>query len=98
MSSEIETRVTALVAATLSVDQAMVPLDAAFAGDLAADSLDFVTLILAIEDEFQVDIPDEDAAVILTVAQMIEYVTLELALKEPSVRRRSNVGGTAGLR
>jgi len=98
MSSEIEERVMALVASTLSVDQAMVARDAAFAADLAADSLAFVTLILAVEDEFQVDIPDEDAAGILTVEQMIEYVALELALKEPSPMRRSNVGGTAGLR
>jgi acyl carrier protein len=98
MSSEIEERVMALVASTLSVDQAMVARDAAFAGDLAADSLGFVTLILAVEDEFQVDIPDEDAAGILTVEQMIEYVSVELALKEPSPKRVSNVGGTAGLR
>ena len=88
----------ALVASTLSVDQARVARDAAFAEDLAADSLDFVTLILAVEDEFQVDIPDEDAAGILTVEQMIEYVSFALAEKEPTVTNRLSSDRFVGLR
>jgi acyl carrier protein len=82
MNSRIESRVTALIASTLHIDQAMVTGDATLAGDLTADSLDLVSLILAVEDEFQVDIHDEDAAEILTVEQMIEHVGFTLAVKE----------------
>jgi acyl carrier protein len=98
MSSEIETRITALIAATLRVDQASIRRDSSFARDLAASSLDSVTLILAVEDEFGVDIHDEDAAEILTVEQMIEYVTLALAVQEPTVARRSNADRVVGVR
>lgn len=85
MSTEIETRLTALVATSLHVDPAMVRRESSFARDLAADSLDSVTLLLAVEDEFGIDIHDEDAAEILTMAQMIDYVTLALAVRERSV-------------
>ena len=85
MSSEIETRIMALVATTLHVDQAMVRPDSSFARDLAADSLDSVTLLLAVEDAFGIDIHDEDAAEILTVEQLIDYVTLTLAVREPTL-------------
>jgi acyl carrier protein len=66
--------------------------------DLGADSLDFVALVLALEDEFQVDIHDEDAAELLTVEQVIEYVTLAIAIKEVTVRGRSERGRTIGVR
>src|SRR4029453_14392418 len=82
MNSRIASKVAALIASTLHVDPAMVCDHATLAGDLAADSLDLVSLILAIEDEFHVDIHDEDAAEILTVEQMIDYVTLALAANE----------------
>jgi acyl carrier protein len=98
MSRGIESRITALVAATLRVEQTMVHPDAMFVRDLAADSLDGVTLILAIEDEFQVDIHDEEAAEILTVEQMIDYVTFALAVKERTATRRLDSGETVGLR
>jgi acyl carrier protein len=94
MSSGIESRITALIAATLRVDEAMVGRNATLAGDLGADSLDFVALILAIEDEFKVDIHDEEAAEILTVEEMIEYVTFAVAVKEPALIRRSDSGAT----
>jgi acyl carrier protein len=87
MSIDIEARIAALIASKLHVDQSTLRHDATIAGDLGADSLDLVSLILAIEDEFQVDIHDEDAAEILTVEQMIEYVTFALATKEAVVRR-----------
>lgn len=90
MSSGIESEITALVATTLHVDQTMVRPDTTFAGDLAADSLECVTLILAIEDEFGVDIYDEDAAEILTVGQMIEYVAFAVAAKTPTVTGSSS--------
>jgi acyl carrier protein len=88
MDSGIESQISALVASTLHVDTAMVRRDATFAGDLAVDSLDLVALILAVEEEFRVDIHDEDAAEILTVGQLIEYVAFALATKIPTVTRR----------
>lgn len=90
MTSGIESQITALIAETLHVDEAMVGRNAAFTADLGADSLDLVALILAIEDEFQIDIHDEEAAQILTVEQMIEYVSFALAENEPSVKSLSS--------
>jgi acyl carrier protein len=101
MSSDSETKITALVASTLNVDPAIVRRDSSFAGDLAADSLAVVTLILAVEDEYGIDIHDEDAAELLTVEQLIEYVTFALAVKEQPVTSRSNMDradGRGGLR
>jgi acyl carrier protein len=98
VSSEMESQVMAVIAATLRVDQTMVGRDTTFAGGLAADSLDCVTLILAIEDEFRIDIHDEDAAEILTVGQMIEYVASALSEKERRIMSRAKNAGTVGLR
>jgi acyl carrier protein len=86
MNSQIESRITTLIASTLRVDQAIVRGRATFADDLAADSLALVSLILAVEDEFQIDIHDDEAAEILTVEQMVEYVSFALAVKESTVR------------
>jgi acyl carrier protein len=97
MSSSIESQIRALIASTLHIDQAKIRRDATFAGDLAADSLDLVSLILTIEDEFQVDIHDEDAAEILTVEHMIEHVSFAVAAKR-SLPNRSNNGGALSLR
>jgi acyl carrier protein len=98
MNSTLESQLIALIASTLHVDQTVVRPAATLAGDLAADSLDMVSLILAIEDEFQVDIHDEEAAELLTVEQMIEYVSFAIAAKEPTVAGRSNSGGALSLR
>jgi acyl carrier protein len=98
MNSGIDSQITALIASALRVDEAMVRRDTTFAGDLAADSLDLVALILAIEDEFQIDIHDEEAAEILTVGQLIEYVAFALAVKTPTVAAAANSGGTISLR
>jgi acyl carrier protein len=98
MKSGIESQITALVASTLHVDEAIVRRDATFAGDLGADSLDLVALILAVEDEFRIDIHDEEAGEILTVKQMIEYVSLALAVKEPTVTSRLSGDRLVGSR
>jgi acyl carrier protein len=98
MTSGIESQITALIAVTLHVDEAMVGRNAAFTADLGADSLAIVALILAIEDEFQIDIHDEDAAEILTVEQMIEYVSFARAVKEPTVTSRLSSDRLVGLR
>lgn len=98
MRDEIESRITLLVASTLHVDQATIGRHTTFAGDLAADSLDLVALILAVEDEFQVDIHDEEAAEILTIGEMIQYVAFALADKESTVATRSKGAAELHLR
>ncbi len=87
MSNPIDSQIVALIAATLHVDETAIRRDTSIVGALGADSLDFVSLIMAIEDEFQVDIPDEEAAEMLTVAQLIEYVTFAQASKETATSR-----------
>jgi acyl carrier protein len=97
MSDQIESQIIALIASTLHLDATAIRRDTSIAGAIGADSLNFVVLILAIEDEFQVDIPDEDAAEILTVAQLIEYVTFAQAIKETAASR-PNLGRRVALR
>ncbi len=63
-----------IIADTLKVDKEKVTQEASFADDLKADSLDLVELIMAFEDEYGVEIPDEDAQKIRTVGQALEYV------------------------
>ncbi len=70
----IEQRVTKIVAEQLGVDEAEVKLASSFVNDLGADSLDTVELVMALEEEFGCEIPDEDAEKITTVQQAIDYV------------------------
>ena len=63
-----------IVADQLGVDEDQVTEDASFIDDLGADSLDTVELIMAFEEEFDVEIPDEDAQKIKTVKDVIEYI------------------------
>ena len=72
----IESEVIAIVAATLRVERSGITRDASLEDDLGADSLDWVSLIMALEDRFAVDIPDEDAAELRTVKQVTDYVAL----------------------
>ncbi|MBW6494415.1 MAG: acyl carrier protein [Burkholderiaceae bacterium] len=71
----IEQRVRKIVAEQLGVNEADVKNESAFVDDLGADSLDTVELVMALEDEFETEIPDEDAEKITTVQQAIDYVT-----------------------
>lgn len=64
-----------IIAETLKVDKDRITLEASFQDDLKADSLDLVELIMAFEDEYGVEIPDEEAQKIRTVGQAQEYVT-----------------------
>ena len=57
-----------------SVDEENVKMEATFVDDLAADSLDIVELVMSIEEEFGLQIPDEDAEKIVTVGDVVEYV------------------------
>ena len=63
-----------IIADTLKVDKDKVTPEASFTDDLKADSLDLVELIMAFEDEYGVEIPDEDAQKIRTVADALTYV------------------------
>ena len=72
--SEILTRIQKVVAGQLSIDVAEVKESSSFTTDLGADSLDTVELVMALEDEFSVEIPDEDAEKITTVGAAVDYV------------------------
>ncbi|MCH7320903.1 MULTISPECIES: acyl carrier protein [Solibacillus] len=73
MSTVIE-RVTKVVVDRLGVDESEVKLEASFRDDLGADSLDVVELVMELEDEFDMEISDEDAEKIATVGDAISYI------------------------
>ena len=70
----IEARVKKIVAEQLGVNEADIKTESSFVDDLGADSLDPVELVMALEDEFETEIPDEQAEKITTVQQAIDYV------------------------
>jgi len=72
--SDIEQRVKKIVAEQLGANEADVKLASSFVNDLGADSLDTVELVMALEEEFECEIPDEEAEKITTVQQAIDYV------------------------
>ncbi|MGP1385017.1 MAG: acyl carrier protein [Thainema sp.] len=75
MSQEdIYAKVSKIVADQLSVDEAEVKPEASFANDLGADSLDVVELVMALEEEFNIEIPDEAAENIATVQAAVDYI------------------------
>ena len=69
----IEQRVKKIVAEQLGVPEADIKNESSFVNDLGADSLDTVELVMALEDEFEMEIPDEQAEKITTVQQAIDY-------------------------
>ncbi len=71
---DIEAKVREIIVEQLNVDAAKVTMDASFVDDLGADSLDTVELVMAFEEEFGVDIPDEEAEKIATVRDAVEYL------------------------
>ncbi len=72
--SSIEEQVKNIVAEQLGVKETEVTNEASFVDDLGADSLDTVELVMALEEEFETEIPDEDAEKITTVQQAIDYI------------------------
>jgi acyl carrier protein len=72
--SAIESKVKAIIVDKLGVEESQVTLEASFAADLNADSLDTVELIMEFEKEFGVQIPDEDTQKINTVQDVISYI------------------------
>lgn len=71
--SDIESRVKKIIAEQLGVAEDQVTNEKAFVADLGADSLDTVELVMALEDEFGMEIPDEDAEKITTVQNAVDY-------------------------
>ncbi|MEY3651285.1 MAG: acyl carrier protein [Pseudomonadota bacterium] len=76
--SDIEQRVKKIVVEQLGANEADVKNASSFVDDLGADSLDTVELVMALEEEFDCEIPDEEAEKITTVQQAIDYVTANL--------------------
>ena len=72
--NDLETRLKKMIAEQLGVDEEKVVPSASFADDLEADSLDQVELIMSIEEEFGVNIPDEEAEKIATVGDALSYL------------------------
>ena len=76
--STIEERVKKIVVEQLGVKEDEVSNESSFVDDLGADSLDTVELVMALEEEFETEIPDEDAEKITTVKQATDYITEHL--------------------
>jgi acyl carrier protein len=74
LMATIEERVKKIVAEQLGANEADVKAESSFVDDLGADSLDTVELVMALEEEFECEIPDEEAEKITTVQQAIDYV------------------------
>lgn len=74
MSEEIAEKVCAIVVNQLEVEKEKVKPEASFINDLGADSLDIVELVMELEEEFDMSIPDEDAEKIRTVGEAIDYI------------------------
>ena len=74
----IEQRVKKIVAEQLGVNESEIKTESSFVDDLGADSLDTVELVMALEEEFECEIPDEEAEKITTVQQTIDYINAHL--------------------
>jgi acyl carrier protein len=74
MSAEVLERVKRIIIERLGVDEAEVTLEASFKEDLGADSLDVVELVMELEDEFDMEISDEDAEKITSVGEVVNYI------------------------
>ncbi|PON19805.1 acyl carrier protein [Candidatus Entotheonella serta] len=79
MAKDIAKEVKNIIAEQLGVDDAEVTETASFIDDLGADSLDTVELVMAFEEAFELEIPDEDAEEIQTVSDAVRYITSKMA-------------------
>ncbi|MDR3321389.1 MAG: acyl carrier protein [Synergistaceae bacterium] len=81
-SEEVLTKLKELVMDRLNVEEDQIKPDASFVEDLGADSLDIVELIMGIEEEFDVEIPDEDAEKLTNVGEALTYVKSKLGVED----------------
>jgi acyl carrier protein len=79
MNPEIFEKVKKIVVDQLEVEEKQVKPEASFADDLGADSLDVVELVMALEEEFEIEIPDEAAEKISTVQAAVDYIDSQVA-------------------
>ncbi len=73
-TEEVFERVKKVIIEQLGVTESAVTSEASFLDDLSADSLDIVELVMALEEEFDIEIPDEDAEKVTTVGDVVEYI------------------------
>jgi acyl carrier protein len=78
----IEEQVKKIIAEQLGVEESRIVPDASFGVDLGADSLDTVELVMALEEHFGTDIPDEEAQKLLTVKDVLEYIGSKNTVQE----------------
>ena len=74
-AEQVETKVKEIIVEQLGVDEGQVESKASFVEDLGADSLDIVELVMAFEEAFEIDIPDEDTEKITTVQNAVDYIS-----------------------
>ena len=80
--ASVEERVKQIIVEQLGVDEAEVTANASFVDDLGADSLDTVELVMAFEEAFEIEIPDEDAEKIRTVQDAVSYIDAHAKTKK----------------
>ncbi len=73
-SEEVFEKVKSIIVEQLGVSENSVTLESSFIDDLGADSLDIVELVMALEEEFDIEIPDSDAEKVVTVRDVVEYI------------------------
>ena len=78
-SEEVFEKVKNIIVEQLGATESSVTMEASFIDDLGADSLDIVELIMALEEEFDIEIPDADAEKVVTVGDVVEYIKEHIA-------------------
>ena len=73
-TEEVFEKVKAIIVEQLGVTETSVEMEASFIDDLGADSLDIVELVMALEEEFDIEIPDSDAEKVVSVGDVVEYI------------------------
>ena len=73
-TEEVFEKVKAIIVEQLGVTESSVTMEASFIDDLGADSLDIVELVMALEEEFDMEIPDSDAEKVVTVGDVVDYI------------------------
>jgi acyl carrier protein len=71
---ELQQQVRSLISKSLKIPEDTIKMESSFVEDLGADSLDIVELVMALEDEFQIEIPDKDAEAIKSVQDAVNYI------------------------